>query len=131
VAARQHPQHCNMVLRNDSAETSLVESHDRHRTRIIGVVLLRPRRIQNPSSRSQSRRHVHHMLTSSHQLLRQQIAVAIRRLDRPATVTEPFRPGQQLPKLTFRRLHLQLGDSHVATIHGSSRMRPFVRGRYR
>jgi hypothetical protein len=49
VTSSEHPQHRHMILGLDTTEAGLVESDDGHRTSIIGVVLLRPSRIQHSS----------------------------------------------------------------------------------
>ena len=64
----------------------------------MGIALGRLGRVQHPHPGRQRRRHVDHVLTRRHQLLRQQITQTRRRLDRPPPLART-----EMPSPTTRR----------------------------
>ncbi len=89
-------KHSGVVIRTDPGQPIRTQRRDRHRPGIIGVVLLRLARSQHPNPRRQHRWHIEHGLASRDQLLRQQIAEPVRRLDRPFPILETVPPTRSL-----------------------------------
>jgi hypothetical protein len=73
---------------------------------------------QHPYPRGQCGRHIEDLFAGSHQLLGQQVAKSTSGLDSPGSLTQPFRPGQQLRRLSARGPHLDLGQLPLIAADG-------------
>ena len=95
----QQAQHLAVPDRGHLAQRAETQGGDGDRQRVVGVVLVRPSRRQNPDSRRQGGRHIHHGLTGGDQLLGEQIAPPGGGLDRPPAPPQRFGPRHQLVHL--------------------------------
>ncbi len=127
VPVGKHPQNGHMILGGDCPQPRLTERHDRHRTGIVGVVLLRPCRIQHPDPGRLRRGHIHHVFAGGDQLLGQQVAVTVGGLDGPPPSRELLRPRQQDSCLALGRANLEPSEHPLTGINRSRGMGSLMR----
>jgi hypothetical protein len=72
-------------------------------------------------------RHIEHPLADRDELLPQQIAKPVGRLDRPQVIVELRRPGDQLIRLHRRRPDLYAPELDLIVIDCHRRVRPLMR----
>ena len=96
VALGQQPHDLAVLGGLDSVQTLRAHGSDRHRERVVGVVLLRPSRAEDADSRGQGRWNVDDVLSCIDELLGQQIAEAAGGLDGPRAFSERLSPGEDL-----------------------------------
>jgi hypothetical protein len=123
----QQAQHRDVILDPHHRQRRCPQRRDRHRPSVVGVVLVRASRAQQPRPRRQRRWHIDHQLTVSEQLLSEQIAEPGRRLDRPRALLEARCPPQQLIKLARSRAHHYFGELGLVPIDRAHRVECFVR----
>jgi hypothetical protein len=85
----EHPQDRHMIIGSYSSQTAMTQRRDRGGQRVVGIVLRRLTRAQHPHPRRQRRRDINHVLAGSDELLGEEIAEPVGRLDRPPPLVEP------------------------------------------
>jgi hypothetical protein len=126
IALRQQPQHTGMVRARHRREARCSQRRDGHRQRVVGIVLVRPTRAQDPHPRRPRRRHVEDRLARGNKLLGQQIPQATRGLDRPRPLLERRRPPEQLVELAAPRPHPHLRELRFVAADSDCCVRPLV-----
>jgi hypothetical protein len=120
-------QHGAMVLDRHRGQHRSMHRRDRHRTGVVGIVLVRLTRRQHPHPGGQRGGNVQHHLAGSDKLLGQQIAQPVGRLDRPRPRLEWRRPRQQLLHLPATSPHPQAGQLVLGRVERGRGVRTLVR----
>jgi hypothetical protein len=126
VALRYQPQYPDMVSACDQCQPRCSQGRDRHRQRVVGILLVGAARTQDPHPRRQRRWHVEDGLARGHELLGQEIAQPARGLDRPRPLLERHRPLEQLVELMAARSPPDLRKLRFVTADGDRCVRPLV-----
>jgi hypothetical protein len=95
---------------------------------VVGVVLLRPSRAQQPHPRRQGRGDVHHLLAGGEELLREQVAEPAGGLDGPGPfpAIEALGPLQQLRHLGAGRVHQSFVEHPLTAVDRDRGVGPLV-----
>ena len=109
--SNQQPQHDPIVVGDNLAQVAVSEPGDRRRQRVIRVALACLLRTQQPNPGGQGRRHIDDVFAFGDELLGQQLAESVSRLDRPRPLIEGRSPRQQPLRLTAVGHDLQLAES--------------------
>ncbi len=127
VPAGPDPQHGRVVITPDLAAGGRAQRGDGDRAGVIGVILIRRPRRQEPDPGAQLGLHVQHLLVGRQELLGQHVTQPARALDGPGPLG-PFRsPFQQLAGLIRRGPHAQLAERHLGRVDRYRRVGSLVR----
>lgn len=110
-----------MVVGPDLLKGRLSQRGDRNRPGVVRIVLLRPLRSEHSRAGRQRRWHIDNSFASGNELLREEIAEAVRRLDCPDPFIELLGPRTEALRLgaTCSCCHLgENGFSFVDSYHG-------------
>jgi len=122
-----HLQHRRIVLGHHRPRRLGPQRRDRHRQRIVRVVLIRVAGLQQPHPRRQLRLHVQDPLAGGGELPVQQPAQPGGTLHRPGPLRPRRRPRRQLPGLTGRRADPDLARRLFCRADHHRRVRPLMR----
>jgi hypothetical protein len=127
IAARPDPHHHRLALGAEHRQVLAAQRGDGDRAGVVLVVLVDLAAVQQPHSGGQFRRHVHHALVGSDQLLGQQIPKPARSLDRPAARRPASGPLQQHLGLSSRSPHPDPPQLPLTCVNRERGVRSLVR----
>jgi len=127
MSLRQQLQHPGMIIGAHRGQVVGAECCDRDRAGVVGVVLLRLPRAQHAHSRRPNWGHIDHVLARRDELLGEEIAQSMGRLDRPRPLLEPVRPLAQTHGLGRTRSDTDLVEDMFVAIDSDSGVGALVR----